>query len=199
MILVLCGLLWAGDKDKALIYQLDREVVALQQRIAALQTQLQNCASGSDAPAIYTELTQIFSGSAAKVDREGPIVRVTFPGDLMFSVGNTRVRDEAQPTLDLLSTVLKTHSVKVTVLVYTDSEPISTTLRKTYPTAWEWTSALASSVVRDLTGRYGVPPERLTAAGRADLSPVGSNDTPEGRAQNRRVVIEIVEVPVTPP
>lgn len=48
----------------------------------------------------------------------------------------------------------------------------------------------ASAVRRWLVGR-GVGASRITATGRGESSPVASNDTPEGRQQNRRVAIRI--------
>jgi chemotaxis protein MotB len=61
-----------------------------------------------------------------------------------------------------------------------------------FPSNWELWTARAVTVARFLADK-GVPPTRLSAAGYAESQPVASNDTPEGRAQNRR--IEIVLMP----
>lgn len=195
MILLLASLALAtSEKDRALINQLDREVVALKQRNIVLQEQLQSCGSGTTtAPPIYAELTQIFAGTPVTVERKGPLVRVTIPADLLFAGDSNRVRAEAQGTLDLLSTALKLHLVAATVAVYTDSDPVSNALRKQFPTAWEWTAARAVALSRELSEHYAVPAERLTAAARGTAEPVATNDTPEGRQLNRRVVVEVLE------
>lgn len=195
MILLLATLALAtSEKDRQLINQLDREVVALKQRAAALQDQLQHCGDTTlAAPPIYPELTQIFAGSQVTVERKGPLVLVTIPADLLFAADSTRLRVEGQGTLDLLATALKLHLVSATITVYTDPQPLSNTLRKQYPTAWEWTAARAVAVSRELIEKYAVPADRIHAAAGADTDAVTSNDTPEGRMGNRRVVFELLE------
>ena len=64
-----------------------------------------------------------------------------------------------------------------------------------YPSNWELAGARASGVVRILADR-GVDPTRLEAVSRGAFEPVASNETPEGRARNRR--IEITLVPLQP-
>lgn len=193
MILLLSALALAtSEKDRVLINQLDREVVALKQRTTYLQEQLQHCGT-SDAPPIYAELTQVFAGSSVQVERKGQLVRVVLPADILFAADSTRLRAEAQGSLDLLATALKLHTVTVIVTVYTDNQPLSTSLRKVYATAWEWTAARSVVITRELVERYGVPSEHIRAAAGADSQPLESNDTPESRSVNRRVVVEILE------
>lgn len=59
-----------------------------------------------------------------------------------------------------------------------------------YPTNWELAGARAASVVR-LFAESGLPAARLLAASLADTRPVATNDTPEGRARNRRIEIRL--------
>ena len=51
----------------------------------------------------------------------------------------------------------------------------------------------AESVKAHLVGR-GVASGRIQVEGRGDAEPVGSNDTEEGRAANRRVVVQILDI-----
>ena len=71
---------------------------------------------------------------------------------------------------------------------HTDDTKIATSL---YPSNWELSAVRASSVVR-LFIDSGVAPERLTAVGRASNLPVSANDTPLGKARNRRVTVTIL-------
>jgi outer membrane protein OmpA-like peptidoglycan-associated protein len=45
--------------------------------------------------------------------------------------------------------------------------------------------------VRDALSRYGVSPQRIITRGAGELRPIATNDTPDGRARNRRVDITI--------
>lgn len=189
MILLFFSLALAtSEKDRALINQLDREVIALKQRISLLEGQ--SCTE-MEPPQIYAELVQVYADSPVRVERELEEVRVFFAADLLFAADSTRVREEALPTLDLLATALKLHAVEVTVVGYADSELLPSNLRKLWPSPWEWTAARAVAVVHELVDRYGVPKGRVIAAGRGDSNPVSPSDTPEGRALNRRILVVI--------
>ncbi|HTI90227.1 MAG TPA: OmpA family protein [Puia sp.] len=60
------------------------------------------------------------------------------------------------------------------------------------PDNWELSVKRATSIVRILQNDYHVSPQRITAAGRSGYIPVASNNTPEGRAANRRTRIVIL-------
>lgn len=70
----------------------------------------------------------------------------------------------------------------------TDNVPIS---RQNIRNNWDLSALRASSVVQELQNKYGVNPSRLSAAGRGEYNTVAENDTPEGRAKNRRTQIII--------
>jgi chemotaxis protein MotB len=71
---------------------------------------------------------------------------------------------------------------------HTDDTPINSTA---FASNWELSVTRASSVVRILV-EHEVAPERLAAIGYGQYRPVDSNDTPEGRARNRRVSLTVV-------
>jgi chemotaxis protein MotB len=81
---------------------------------------------------------------------------------------------------------------------HTDDVQIGSALIDRFPTNWELSTARATAVVRflqekgNITGN--ITPERLTASGYSYYRAVATNETPEGREQNRR--IEIILVPV---
>jgi len=84
--------------------------------------------------------------------------------------------------------VLEPGTQAIEVEGHTDDIPIFT---PQFPSNWELSAARASSVVR-LFIDQGVTAERLRAVGLASYRPISSNETPEGRARNRRVTITIV-------
>jgi flagellar motor protein MotB len=65
-------------------------------------------------------------------------------------------------------------------------------LKAKLPDNWEISVQRATAIVHLLQNEYHVSPQRMTAAGRGEYIPVASNDTPEGRAANRRTRIVIL-------
>lgn len=57
---------------------------------------------------------------------------------------------------------------------------------------WELSTARSTELIRLLIQRYNFSPERLSAAGYAEYHPIADNETPQGRAQNRRVDLVIL-------
>jgi chemotaxis protein MotB len=62
-----------------------------------------------------------------------------------------------------------------------------------YPSNWELSAARAMSVLKYFMNNHGINPSRLSIKGYADQQPMAPNDTPENRAQNRRVEIRLRE------
>ena len=61
-----------------------------------------------------------------------------------------------------------------------------------YPSNWELSTARATNIIKYLIGNHRFPPSRLSAVGYGEYMPVEKNDTPQGRAKNRRVDIIIL-------
>ena len=106
----------------------------------------------------------------------------------LFKEGEAGLQDGASKILAEVAQVLVQSDQPIEVEGHTDSTPINT---PQFPSNWELSSARASSVVH-LFIQHGVAATRLTAVGSADNLPVASNDTPEGRARNRRVTVTIL-------
>lgn len=119
----------------------------------------------------------------------GTIV-ISLPEWILFKSGEATVRPEAIGFLKALAEVLTEMNRQVRVLGHTDDVPIRTAQ---FPSNWELSASRAVMVVRIFTELYGVPGKHLSATGFADSRPVTANDTPEGRAKNRRVEIVVLE------
>ena len=72
---------------------------------------------------------------------------------------------------------------------HTDNRPIHTAK---FPSNWELSSARATVVMRALADRFGLAEARVSVSGYGEHRPAASNETPEGRAQNRRVDVVIL-------
>ena len=194
IVLALIGCAWIrpDEHQQTLIYQLDREVIALKLRNDQLREQVERCSDGTRDNPIYTELLQVFSSSEVAVEREGAQTVVVIPGGLLFSSGSITIRDEATMVLDLLSVALKLHTdAKVRVIGHTDDRPLAGSLRRRYGTNWELSVFRAAALMRAMVEDFDVEEDRFTIAGRGASEPIASNDTPEGRERNRRLVVII--------
>jgi chemotaxis protein MotB len=110
--------------------------------------------------------------------------------NILFDSGKSDLKKDGQTALQEVGAVLATISGReFQVTGHTDNVPIKSAK---FPSNWELSTARAVTVTRFLAAN-GVPAERISAAGFAETQPVASNDTPEGRQQNRR--IEIVLMP----
>lgn len=115
---------------------------------------------------------------------------VELPEGILFDSGRAELKDEGEATLAEVAEVLKDiPNRQFQIAGHSDNVPIRS---RRYPSNWELSTARAVNVTRYLI-EQGVEANRLSAAGYAETQPVASNDTPDGRAQNRR--IEIVLMP----
>ena len=115
-------------------------------------------------------------------------VSVEINASLLFKSGQAVLEPDSVKALQAVAQVLKSDTHAIQVMGYTDDTPIKNTY---FPSNWELSSARAASVVR-LFADSGIDPARMVVEGYAANQPVDSNDTPEGRARNRRVTIMIL-------
>jgi type VI secretion system protein ImpK len=145
------------------------------------------------APAPEPRLTpfladEIARGLVAVDDRVDRSI-VTILGDGLFKPGDVAVATAHQPLLVRVADAIARVPGQVDVVGHTDNTAIRT-LR--FPSNWELSVARADAVAGLLATRLS--PGRLRVEGRGESDPIASNDTPEGRARNRRVEI-VVYVP----
>lgn len=122
-----------------------------------------------------------------RVEERGLVITVV-SDRVLFEPGSAALTHDGAAVVDALAGGLATLPNRMTVEGHTDSRPINTFR---YPSNWELSVGRASTVLRTLVEYHGLPPGRMSAAGYADQRPVASNETPEGRAANRRVEIVV--------
>lgn len=106
-----------------------------------------------------------------------------------FDSGSVAIKPEALPALDRIAAILAQRTCRLRIEGHTDNVPIHTVQ---ITSNWELSTARATELVRLLIQRHHFPPERLSAAGYAEYHPIASNATPQGRAQNRRVDLVVL-------
>jgi chemotaxis protein MotB len=136
-----------------------------------------------------------YADQGVTIKNEKNVVYVDLSDQLLFNSDSNSctLTDKAKPVLGRLAQVLNDQpEVEVMVEGHTDS--IS------YPQEvpvdnWDRSVRRAASIVRVLQNDYNISPVRMTAAGRGEYMTVAANDTPEGRAANRRTRIVILPQP----
>jgi len=122
-------------------------------------------------------------------------LKVTFVDKILFDSGSVVIKPKGQEVLLKLADSFRDNkNQNIAVEGHTDEVQIGPALLDRFPTNWELSTARATAVVRFLQEKGNIEPQRLTASGFSFYRPVATNDTPEGREQNRR--IEIILVPV---
>jgi chemotaxis protein MotB len=123
-------------------------------------------------------------------------IEVAIPSDVMYKSGSAspEVGSEGLEYAKRLAEFLAENDYFVSVVGHTDNQKISPKLAKKYRSNWELAGARAAGVARFLVTN-GMDPTQLVASSRGKFDPVASNDTPEGRAQNRRIQIILRSLP----
>ena len=117
------------------------------------------------------------------------VVYISLNDNMLYKSGSYEISPKAGETLSKIAKIITDYDdYEVLVEGNTDNVPIS---RTNIRNNWDLSALRASSVVQELQTKYGVNPSRLSAAGRGEYNTVADNDTPEGRAKNRRTQIII--------
>ncbi|OGT19525.1 MAG: cell envelope biogenesis protein OmpA, partial [Gammaproteobacteria bacterium RBG_16_57_12] len=130
------------------------------------------------------KLRQKLEGTGVGVTRSGNDIALNMPSNITFESNSYSLKPEFFEVLQSVALVLKEYkSTLVTIAGHTDStgsDDLNMTLSR----------HRATTVAMFLQGE-GVDAARMSATGYGEQQPVASNDTPEGRAQNRRVEIRL--------
>ncbi|NPA52553.1 MAG: OmpA family protein [Aquificae bacterium] len=117
----------------------------------------------------------------AQVDEKGCLVQVRL--EIYFDLDSAEVKPEYYSEIEKLAIYLKANpDVKIEIQGHTDSlGPAEYNLKLS--------QARAEAVKRILVEEFGIDPDRIIAKGYGESQPIASNETEEGRAKNRRVVV----------
>jgi len=136
-------------------------------------------------------LGPLILGDQVTVSREGLWIEVDIRADVLFASGSAVLEPAAREAILQLATVLRELPNELRIEGHTDDVPIASAM---FPSNWELSAGRAASVIRLLEER-GVDPRRMAAIGFGEKRPITDNQTPAGRAANRRVVLVILATP----
>lgn len=145
----------------------------------------------------YNQLNQRLSGEISQqqvhITRLQGAIKVAVNSELLFPSGGWQMPAQAAQTIAKMAPILapfqQTH---VVVTGYTDNVPIGPELQAQGIANNQQLSLKRAQTVMQYLISQGVNPNLLSAQGLGDADPVASNDTPQGRAQNRRVELTLV-------
>lgn len=118
------------------------------------------------------------------------VVFISLSDNMLYKSGSYEVTGQANEVLGKIAKIIKDYpTYDVMIEGNTDNIPISkTNIRNN----WDLSALRATSVAQVLQTKHGVSPERMTAGGRGQYNPLVNNETPGGRAKNRRTEIIIL-------
>ena len=115
---------------------------------------------------------------------------ISLPQAILFSSGEDRISPEGLPVIANIAGVLRDVPNDVTLIGHADAVPIH---NRHFFNNWDLATARSLRMLELMSQRYGVPESRLSIASYGTYRPAGPNDTPDGRARNRRVEVVIAQ------
>jgi len=177
-----------GEQLKQQLAQASADIEKLKQNIADLRRQesdrFQNLRQQLEKELKEKQIT------ISQLQDSMTVVNVT--AEILFSSGSATIKPKGQKVLNLIAETLNEHPNRmISIEGHTDDVPVAADMA--FATNWELSSARSAAAVRYLENRAGVEATRMQVVGHGQNRPVESNETPEGRATNRR--IEIILLP----
>ena len=167
-------------------YGLQRGVLLLPLMVSVL---LSACVSQSK----YDELQAQYQQAQQQICRLQGAIKYTVNSDLLFPSGGSQMSDRGKQIIASFAAKLApTQQNKILVSGYTDNAPIGPALQRQGITSNEILSQKRAENVMEYVVSQGVKPDLISAQGFGDANPVASNDTAQGRGQNRRVELSLV-------
>lgn len=117
------------------------------------------------------------------------------PTDILFESGSAELSPQGTTRLAEIAGRLQREYAGRTIRIEgsTDDRPIGPNLRAQYPSNWELSAARAAVVARYLQSSYQLEGRRIEIVGLSEYHPTATNETAEGRQQNRRVRIAVMD------
>ena len=187
------------DKEKALAAEnarlvgLQKELDARSKRVDELEGAL--AAKDANMKALKNSISKAltnFEGKGLTVEQRDGKVYVSMENKLLFQSGSWKIGVEGKQAVSQLGEVLA-ENPEINVLIEGHTDNDAFTGKGDISGNWDLSTKRATAIVNILQENKSINAESLTAAGRSAFAPIASNDTPEGKAKNRR--IEVILTP----
>jgi chemotaxis protein MotB len=183
-------LLKRASENRQKIADLEAENTKLKRNLAQLKQKSQEVEAASNT---YKNLlkemkAEIAQGEITITELKGKLT-MDVVDKILFTSGEAKVKQEGLEVLKRVVDILKNIKDKnIRVEGHTDNVKIASHLIRVYPTNWELSATRALNVARYLQ-EQGIDPKIISATAFGEYQPLADNDTPEGRAKNRRIAI----------
>jgi chemotaxis protein MotB len=174
--------------------RLEAEKARLEEEAGRLAAEAQDLARFKSN--FFGELRQILEGQD-RIRIEGD--RFIFASEVLFEPGRAQLSSAGEAEIANIADILRSIADDIPAGIdwvirvdgHTDNIPVGSGGR--YADNWELSQARALSVVRFMSDDLGIDPRRLAANGFGEFQPVNPLDSPEARAQNRRIELKLTE------
>ena len=200
------------NKNRELLAQIESKQKALateQDRLNKLKTELDSSSKRLSELEAYiaakdasmkklretlSKALNAFEGKGLTIEQKNGKVYVSMENKLLFQTGSWAVGIEGKKAVVEVGKVLAQNpDISVLIEGHTDNDKILGNIGGGIDSNWDLSTKRATAIVNILGENSGIQKKNLTAAGRGEFAPIMSNDTPEGKAKNRR--IEIILTP----
>ena len=136
---------------------------------------------------LRADLSGEIAAGLAEVEKDGDKIIVRLASQGSFTSGSSDLRQAFTPTLTRLGNSLAQYPGSVMVEGHTDNVPVAFSER--FKSNWDLSAARAASIADFLLTSTNLEGGNVQIAGFADTRPLDTNDTPSGRARNRRIEV----------
>jgi chemotaxis protein MotB len=136
---------------------------------------------------IRMNLSNEISEGLAEVERDGDKIIVRLAEKGSFRSGFANLQPSFKPLLNKVGQSIKDSTGMITIEGHTDNVPMAFSER--FRSNWDLSAARSAAVADYILNNTAVADGRVTVTGYADTKPLTSNDSPQGRAKNRRIEV----------
>ena len=188
--IVTMALIATGCSNKELIAQRDQTIEDLQSELDRYKQDLETQRKMNEE--LDATVEELKKDKRILMEQREHLTHITLDGAATFASARATLTMEAKSVINELWGVLGKYPDRwILIEGHTDDQAINDDFKWKYASNWELSTARANSVLHYLVEEHGADPSRLMAVGRGEYQPVADNATPEGRANNRRVVITV--------
>jgi chemotaxis protein MotB len=192
------AMLATGCSNKKLIEQKDTQIAELQSALDEAQGDLESerARTAQLQSDLDNALSDLKSRERVWMEEKNGLTQITIDGEVTFGSGSTRLTAEGQEILDRVFEVVEQYADRAIMIEgHTDNVPIAPKFQDRFRSNWELSSARAHTVLHYVQKKYNIDSNRIGAAGYGEYRPIATNDTRDGQAMNRRVVITVGPMP----